>query len=394
MTSRLYYTEPYLTTFDARVERCDPTADGARIVLDRTAFYPTSGGQPNDVGMLGGRRVLDVVDENDDEVVHVLDGPLDVGARVSGDIDWGRRFEHMQQHTGQHVLSAAFERTASARTESFHLGVATATIDLAKEVTPAQVAAAEHDANRVVWEDRAVAIRFVSAEEAASLPLRKEPARGGSLRLIDIENYDLSACGGTHVSRTGGVGLVAVSGWERFRGGTRVEFLCGGRALARFRTWREALAATMRHLSVLPDELAAGVERLQNENKSLSRSLRGLQERLAAFEAQALVARGVRDGGRVVVLEALDGWDAHGLKAMAVAAAQEPGVVVVLFSTTAPAIAVVARHADSGVDAGALLKALVTKFGGQGGGKADLAQGGGLNGSTDAFIGAARELLA
>lgn len=393
MTNRIYYTEPYASTFEATVERCETVAEGTRVVLDRTAFYPTSGGQPNDTGTLGGRQVLDVVDTDGETVLHLVDGPLEVGARVRGDIDWRRRFEHMQQHTGQHVLSGAFERVAGTRTESFHLGALTATIDLAREVAPREIAAAEDEANRIVWEDRVVTIRFVTADEAATLPLRKDSTRGGVLRLIEIEDFDLSACGGTHVSRTGAIGIVAVTGWEKFRGGTRVEFVCGVRTLHRFRLWRDALSATMRHLSVAPEELAGAVERLQGENKMLGRDARGFQERLAVHEGRALVERGVRVGSRLAIVEALGGWDAPALKAMAVAAAQQPGAVAVLFSATSPALVVAARHADTGLDAGAILKALVAKFGGKGGGRPDLAQGGGLVGSASDLIAATHELL-
>jgi alanyl-tRNA synthetase len=299
----------------------------------------------------------------------------------------------MQQHTGQHVLSAAFDRRFDARTESFHLGAESATIDLGREMTAAQLDAALEEANRIVWEDRPVAIRFVSADEAASLPLRKEPARTGPLRLIDVEGYDLSACGGTHVARTGGIGIIAITGAEKFRGGSRVHFLCGGRVLSRFGQWRDALAGAMKHLSVAPAELASGIDKLQGENKSLQRSLRQAQAALAGFEAAALVARGTRAGDRVVVAEALEGWDAQGLKAMAAAATAGPGVAVALFTTTQPALVVVARSADVNADAGAVLKALVAKFGGKGGGKPDLAQGGGLTGETSAMILAAREVL-
>jgi alanyl-tRNA synthetase len=292
------------------------------------------------------------------------------------------------------VLSAAFDRLFNARTESFHLGAASATIDLGREVTAAQVAAAEDEANRIVWEDRPVAIRFATAEEAAAMPLRKESARTGALRLIDVENYDLSACGGTHVARTGAIGIIAIGGAEKFRSGTRVEFLCGGRALGRFRAWRDAFAATQRHLSVSPAELAAGVERLQGESKTLQRTIRGLQEQLATHEAAALVARGTRIDDRLVIVEALDGWDATGLKAMAAAAAaHEPRALIALFTTTSPALVVVARGKDAPVDASAVLKALVGKFGGKGGGKPDLAQGGGLAGAAQELTDAAHSLL-
>ncbi len=394
MTTRLYYQEPYRTRFEAVVTACETAGDRPQVLLDQTAFYPTSGGQPFDIGTLGDVRVVDVIDRDDGEIAHVVDRRLEVGARVSGVVDWSRRFDHMQQHTGQHVLSAALDRLFNARTESFHLGTIASTIDLGREVSAPEIAAAEDEANRVVWEDRPVAIRFATAEEAASLPLRKEPVRDGSLRLIEIENFDLSACGGTHVARTGAIGLIAIVGVEKFRSGTRVEFLCGGRALVRFRTWRDAFAATQKYLSVAPPELAAGVERLQSDAKALQRAIRGLQEQLAVHEASALVARAEQAGDRVLVVEALEGWDAAGLKSLAAAAsAAEPRSAIALFSASSPALVVVARGKDAGVDASATLKALVVKFGGKGGGKADLAQGGGLIGPAADLVAAARELL-
>jgi alanyl-tRNA synthetase len=299
----------------------------------------------------------------------------------------------MQQHTGQHVLSGAFERLSSNRTESFHLGADSCSIDLAREVSAADVAGAAAEANRIIWEDRPVTIRFVTGEEAATLPRRKEPARAGTLRLIEIEDFDLSACGGTHVARTGGVGIVAVIGWERFRGGSRVQFLCGTRVISRFNLWRDALARTMKHLSLAPEDLAGGIERLQAENKTLRRALGTAQETLAIHEATALVARGARVGSRIVVAEAVRDIEAPALRAMAAAAAAEDSVAAALFSTGMPALAVIASHPGAGVDAGAVLKALAAQFGGKGGGKPDLAQGGGLMGSSDELVAAARELL-
>lgn len=393
-TRRLYYHEPYRTTFEASVTSCDAVGDRLHVVLDQTAFYPTSGGQPFDTGTLGAARVLDVIDQDDEDIAHIVDRRLDAGTRVSGAIDWPRRFDHMQQHTGQHVLSAAFDRLVQARTESFHLGAVSSTIDLAREVSATEMLAVEDEANRIVWEDRPVAIRMVSSEEAALLPLRKAPARSGPLRLIDIEDFDLSACGGTHVARTGAIGMIAVSGAEKFRGGTRVEFVCGTRALTRFRTWREALTATQRYLSVAPPELAAAVERLQAESKTLQRATRGLQERLAVHEASALMGRGERVHDRLVVVEALDGWDAAGIKALATAAAAaEPRSAITLFTTSTPTLVVIARGKDASVDAAAVLKSLTARFGGKGGGKPDLAQAGGLVGDGAELIAAARELL-
>ncbi|MBP7779276.1 MAG: alanyl-tRNA editing protein [Acidobacteria bacterium] len=393
MTDRLYYTDAYLHEFEAQVTACAPSAGGFAVTLSATAFYPTSGGQPHDLGRLAGHRIVDVVEDDDGCIVHVVDGPLDVGARVHGVVDWARRFDHMQQHTGQHVLSAAFETLCRARTESFHLGTAAATIDLGRPVSAQEITAAEDDANRIVWQDREVHVRFVSAEAATNLPLRKESGRAGTLRLIDVTDYDLSACGGTHVARTGGVGLISVTGWEKFKGGTRVEFRSGGRALAQLREWRDALAATNRALSVSPVELAPAIERLQSENKALSRTVRRLQEQLAGQMAADLVATGARVGGRVIVAQALEGWEAAGLKSIAAAVAATPGGCAAVFSTGQPALAVIARAADVPIDASAVLKALVARFGGKGGGKPDLAQGGGLSGSLDDMVGAARDLL-
>src|SRR5918992_3970369 len=248
MTERLYYREPYRKTFDGTVVNVETVDGRSHITLDQTAFYPTSGGQPNDTGTLGGAAVVVVIDRDDGTVAHVIGGALKAGEMVSGEIDWARRFDHMQQHTGQHVLSAAFDRLFGMRTESFHMGQQSATIDLAHEVTAAEVAKAEDDANRVVWEDRPVSIRFATAEEAAAMGMRKESGRTGTLRLIDVQEYDLSACGGTHVERTGAIGSIAIGGWEKLRGGSRGEFFCGNRGVQRFRRWRDALSAVQKHL--------------------------------------------------------------------------------------------------------------------------------------------------
>jgi alanyl-tRNA synthetase len=394
MTQRIYYTEPYRRSFDATVVAVEESAGHTSVILDQTAFYPTSGGQPYDTGTLGGAAVTDVIEREDGSLAHIVSGTLRPGEVVTGEIDWARRFDHMQQHTGQHVLSAAFDQLFGVRTESFHMGQLnpttqaahgagpSSTIDLAREVTAAEIAKAEDDANRIVWEDRPVAIRFATAEEAAAMPLRKESGRTGSLRLIDVTGYDLSACGGTHVERTGGIGVIAIGSVEKFKGGSRIEFLCGGRALQRFRVWRDALSAMQKHLSVPPIDMAPAIERMQHDAKAVQRSVRGFQEKLAIHEAQALLA-----GGGKLIAKVIEGWDAQGLKAIALAAtAAQPDVLIALFTSASPAQVVVARGANSSADAAALLRQLTAAFGGKGGGKPDLAQGGGLNAPADALI--------
>ena len=394
MTERLYYTDPYLREFDATLIAVQPAADGrVAAILDRTAFYPTSGGQPFDTGTLNDARVVDVMDGENGAVLHIVEGHLGAG-QVHGTIDWDRRFEHMQQHTGQHVLSSAFDRLASARTVSFHLGSHSSTIDLAREVSAREVALCEAEANRIVWEDRPVHIRFVDSSDAVNLPLRKEPVREGVLRLIDVEQYDLSACGGTHVGRTGGIGIVVVASTERFRGGTRVEFLCGGRALRGFRDLRQSVADSIRLLSVLPAELPAAVERLQTEGRELKRRIRDLQGSVASAEAESFAASPEQIGGLRAVFRTLEGWDPNGLKSIASAIVERPGHVVVLFGSPAPMSVVVARSADAQVDCAAVLRRLTARFGGKGGGRPELAQGGGLAANPEELLAEARALIA
>ncbi len=431
MTARIYYTDSYCRRFEAVVTKAFEHDGRPAAVLDRTAFYPTSGGQSFDTGQLltyeqGGRvderggpfgsarqpGAIDVVEtvDGDDVVMHVLSASIPEGTTVRGEIDWNRRFDHMQQHTGQHVLSAAFDRLFENRTMSFHMGTDTATIDLQRETSWEHISRAEDEANRVVWENREVSIRFVDpARRGPSDPplqLRKEPAREGVLRLIEVTDFDLSACGGTHVARTGAIGMIAVAGAERFKGGTRIMFACGGRALRVLRTLREAVAGSVRSLSVLPQDLPAAIERMQADAKILRGTIKKFQETLAGHEAARIMAgpspalsdearRAKAEGpaNAHIVVEALEGWDANGLKAIASTITAGTRVAVALFSTTSPFAVVIARSADVPVDANAILRALTERFGGRGGGKPDLAQGGGLTGDAAEIRQTARALL-
>lgn len=389
MTDRIYYTDPYLRTFDATVIRAFQHEGRPAVVLDRTAFYPASGGQPFDTGRLGAVDVVETIDVSDGPV-HLLSAALAEGARVTGLIDWPRRFDHMQQHTGQHLLSAAFDRHLENPTVSVHMGAEVSSIDLAREASAAEIERAVDAANAVVWEDRPVTIRFVSPAEAETLSLRKDPARAGTLRLIEIENCDVSACGGTHVARTGGVGLVAVIGGERLRGGSRLTFVCGGRALRTLRTYRDAVADSVRALSVLPGEVPAAVERLLADAKTLRRTIQDLHDRLAVHEAARLMAGAETIGAVRVAAGALDGWGPPGLKAIASAAVGGGAACIAVVSQGS---IVVGRSADVKTDASAVLRQLIDRFGGRGGGKPEMAQGGGLTGSDEEIAAAARTML-
>ena len=356
------------------------------VVLDQSAFYPTTGGQPHDTGTLSDRQVVDVIErESDGAVLHVLDAPLAAGAQVSGSVDWARRLDHMQQHTGQHVLSAAFVRLFEIATVSFHLGTELSTIDLTGTPGAEVIARAEDEANRVVWENRPVSIRFVGAEEAAKLPLRKEPVRGGTLRLIEIEDFDLSACGGTHVTRTGAIGIIAVQGWERYKGGTRVSFVCGGRAtrtvpgLPRCRCQRGPPALDPARPNCLTPSHVYRASRANCVSRrarwpSGSPPMR-LRASHAALKMSAALAWCVASS---------KARDAAGLKSLAQAIVTRPGHVVVLVGDSRPAVAVVARSADATADCAQVVKALIARFGGKGGGRPEGAQGGGFDAEPEA----------
>ena len=396
MTERLYYNDPYLREFEATILRSEARGELQAVWLDRSAFYPTTGGQPFDTGVLGAAMVENVEEDDNGDVIHLVrlpaSGSLEVGAVVHGAVDWPRRVDHMQQHTGQHVLSAQFDRLFGVRTVSFHLGASVSTIDLARDVTPAEIALAEDEANRVVWENRPVRIRYATAEEATALPLRKESIRTGTLRLIDVEGVDLSACGGTHVDRTGSIGTIAINRWERFKGGQRLEFLCGGRTLARFRMLRDIGAAGTASLSVQLHEMPAAIDRLQAEAKELKRSVADLQAALVRFQAEELARSAEPHGAGQLVLAAVDG-DANMLKSLATAITAHPGFIAVLVSNSMPALVAVARASDLPVSSHELVKHLIGRFGGRGGGRADLAQAGGLQAPSSEILAAAKQAI-
>ena len=375
MTTRLYYDDSDLMTFDATVVTCAPVDDRFEIVLDRTAFYPTSGGQPFDTGTLDDAQVVDVIDRDEAGIVHVVRAALAPGQRVTGTIDDARRRDHREQHTGQHVLSAAFERTGGVATVGFHMGGEVSTIDLAREVSAAEIDAAEDDANRVIREDREVTVRIVPEDEIAALALRRQPTRRGALRIVEVTGYDVSACGGTHVARTGAIGLVVVTGVEKVRGGSRLTFLCGGRAVRGFRERRDRLAEIGRRLGVAAADVGPRVARLQQDLRDAEAQGRDLRQALALARAVAWRGEAETMGPWRVVIRATDlaGGD---LSALARAIVAEPGIVTVLTGRGVPVPVVVARSADVALVAGAVLKAMAAALGGRGGGRPDLAQGG------------------
>jgi alanyl-tRNA synthetase len=392
VTRRLYYTDSMRLTFEATVRACEPRQDHFEILLDQTTFYPTSGGQPFDTGTLNGHPVLDVLDRDDGEVAHVVATPMAVGTPVAGEVHWSRRFDHMQQHSGQHVLSAAFDRVLSVRTLSFHLGAERSTIDVAREVSRDEIARAEDEANSVVWDDRPVQVRFAAPEDTAGLALRKPSDRAGELRLIEIGDFDLSACGGTHVPTTGRIGMIAVAGWERFKGGSRIEFVCGTRALRSYRDFRNITSEAARLLSVRGADLGASIERLQNEARQGSKVVDRLEEELSGYRAQALTARAETINGIAVVLTVQAERDIAALKRLATAIVANPRAIALVIGEGQPAPVVIARSGDVRFDAGDWLKRATQTLGGRGGGRPEHAQGG-IAAAPDAIVTFARQSI-
>ena len=344
------------------------------LILDRTAFYPTSGGQPNDLGKIGDANVLDVRDEGD-EILHLVDRkPADPD--VNGCINWPRRFDHMQQHTGQHLLSAMFQERFGLPTVSFHLGAELSTIDLrGPEPTEEILEGAERAANQVVFEDRPVNIRYGTADQLSQLGVRKEVDRKGILRAIEIEAADLQPCGGTHVKRTGQIGVVLVRRCTKVRQDWRVEFVCGGRAERIARRDFQLLRQTAEKLSCAPEDIASASMRALAEHDANFKTLRTLQERLAEAEA-TLALQSMTSGasGLRVVSRVFEGVPADYLGFFATAFAKS-GKVIALLAAAEGGHLLFAQHPSVGKDMNALLKQVLEKIGGKGGGTRDFARG-------------------
>ena len=377
LTERLYYSDSHLIEFEARVIDVTERVSGwTAIILNRTAFYPTGGGQPSDTGTLDGLRVVECIDDGDRGVLHVVQGvtpPKD--AIVRGRIDWPRRLDHIQQHTGQHILSQAFVTLFAAPTRGFRVLDTSCEIDVdLNEPAPEKIERAVELANNVIWEDREITIRNVTSQEAAELSLRKEPSREGELRLIEIDGFDLTPCGGTHAYRTGEVGMIAVRSWERAKGLTRIEFVAGTRALADYRKANRSAREVAALFSTGREDIAQLASHMLEENKDLHRRIRILEEVAAEVEAAKLLANAA--GG--VVTQVFEGRDAESLKKLAQALIANPGTIALLGSRDKDTARLVfARSSDAAGDMNLLMREACTMLDGRGGGKPELAQGGG-----------------
>lgn len=377
-TERLYYSNCYLREFEARVVEIRPDSNGFLVYLDKSAFYPESGGQPADHGSLGGIPVQELR-EDGDAIAHRL-GEKPHEETIKGEIDWARRFDHMQQHTGQHVLSAAFEKTGEYKTVSFHLGSEVSSIDLDSDrLGRSQIEKAEDLANQIIFEDREVRIFFRPADEANRLDLRKATQRAGDVRLVEVADFDLSACGGTHVTRSGAIGLIVVRKFERTKSLSRVEFLCGGRALKACRQAFQTLTEAARLFSGPSEQLPNLIAKQAEESRSIRRAHEKLGERLAKLQAHEFWSTATERHGRKIVRQVFPAEEHAVGKQIAHEIAAQPSCVALIGILGKPANLYFSQSPGGAADLVSTLKRTLEKFGGKGGGTRDFAQGGGLD---------------
>lgn len=383
MTLRLYWQDAYQRTFDARVVQRLTHKGRPAVILDQTAFYPTAGGQPHDTGTLNSVEVIEVL-EQDEHIVHVTAAPIEADA-VRGTLNWARRFDHMQQHTGQHILSQAFVRVAGLDTIAVHIGKDVCTIDLpTAQLAPEVVARAEAEANAIVWEDRPVHSFVVDESEVTHLPLRRPPKVRGAVRIVEVRDYDWSACGGTHVRNTAQVGLIKVLRAEKRGNETRVTFVCGQRAFADYAQLHREVTRIMDVLNAPRYQVSEAVQRTLSNAQRTHKALQEARERLADHEAEQLFARAAEGNGRRCLAHVFEARHPEEVRLIARALCARYPVVALLGVAGEHGHLIVARaEALADVDAAALLRealaALFPQGGAKGGGSALFAQSGGLN---------------
>ena len=373
---RLYYRDSYLKEFEAEVIERSTMSDRPAVVLNRTAFYPASGGQPNDKGSLNGIRVLDVI-EDADRIVHLLEKEV-AQTDVRGVIDWKRRFGHMQQHTGQHILSQSFIRIAHAETIGFHMSDEVSNIDLdVASIQEDTLWKAEDHANSIVQQDLPVNVIFTDESGLSRFDLRKDPAKTGEIRIIEIEGFDASACGGTHLRSTGEAGLIKIRKCEKIGSKMRVEFYCGSRALHDYRWKNSLIFKYANQFTVGEKELGDAIERLEEENKSYKKELKDVRERLLVYEAEEMLKKAEVLKGCSIVRALFEGRDLQEMKILSSLLKKREKVVALLAVRGEGATLVFSRSDDLKIDIAGVLKRCLDLIGGRGGGRPDSAQGGG-----------------
>lgn len=379
MTRKLYHEDPYLQSFSSQVyERLQYQGKPA-LVLQKSAFYPSSGGQPHDMGTLNDVIVLDVLEDEQYGLVHVLEAEIDDDF-VYGQINWERRFDHMQQHSGQHLLSQVFLRLCEAETLSFHLGEESSTLDIDfPELDPEAVSFVETISNQVIYENRSIITHVLNLEELGQFPLRTMPEREGPIRLVEIAQFDYSPCCGTHCSRTGEIGVIKISKYENWKGGTRLHFLCGRRAIRDYQHKSEILKRLGETLSAGERDIFPLVKKLQDDGKALRRECKELSEKVLDDEAEDLVAEREQNGSLYVLKKVFEERPVQELKQIADKVLELSPDTVILFGGKfdGKASLVFCCSEGLGLHMGELMRPACELLDGRGGGQAHQAQGGG-----------------
>lgn len=400
MTNRLYYNDSYITRFNAHVIEQISYDGKVALVLDHTYFYPTSGGQPNDLGTINGLELVNVLVRDDDAaILHVLNTPTpsSIGETVTCEVDWGRRFDHMQQHTGQHILTQAFIQTAEAKTVSFHLSGESVTIDLdVSGLSDSQLDAAERLANTIIQANKTVTATIRENGDQEGVRMRKLPKHmvTDGLRVVEIEGFDTTACGGTHVARTGELGLIKIIKQEKRGDKTRVEFRCGNRALSDYSDKHRVISALANEMNCRFPEVLDNVAKLRADLKTAQTVLKELREQLVEYEAAKLLTEAPRVNGYALITACFEGRDAGELRLLASRLTASTRVVILLGTAGEKAQFVFARSPDLDFHMGNLLKDAVGKLGGRGGGQPTFAQGGGMVASLDQIKGVIESVAA
>jgi len=378
MTLHLYYDDSYSEEFDGIVLETRRVKDGHIAILDQTLFYHNSGGQPCDKGYLGSAAVNNVEEDSDGIILHFADSSLETGP-VSGRIDWPRRFDHMQQHTGQHILSQAFVQIARAPTVSFHLGLHTSTIDVELAApSEAMMEEIEKAATQIVFDNRPIRILNTTRDEQENLGVRKPSERTGEIRVIEIEGFDRSPCGGTHVRQTGEIGIISILGHERYKGGARIEFVCGDRALQTLRKDHGLLGQLGNLYSAHTDELPRLADKFFRERSAMARENSQLRNRIIESEAQEILNRADKLEGIATVRRSYTDRTIEDIKMLAQKITAGPAVVAILATVREDCQLVVARSQGVPGSCGEAVKGISGDLGGRGGGKPELAQAGGI----------------
>lgn len=390
---KLYYNNPYVTEFEAEILGVEPYGEGYAVILNKTAFYPEGGGQPSDTGYINDTPVLQVIEEQG-RILHIVDSPLSANTAKCR-VDWDRRFDHMQQHTGQHIVSASFYKLFDGVTDSFHLGRDIVSIEIGIDSFDEAMAAQVEDlANSKVFADLPVKTYMVDKAGAAKLPLRKQPKVESDIRIVEIQGLDFSPCGGTHVFRTGEVGLIKLLGWEKCKGGHRITFICGNRALRDYRAKTSIVSSLGAKLSARQDTLEEAFNKVVIDLKEYQKLSSALNTQLLRYESEELLKNSKQINGTYIVDKVFEGRSFGDIKAIAQNIIQEPSHVALFVCRNEALQVLFSRSDDVKVDMNAIMKPFLDIINGKGGGSPKAAQGGGSKiEAAGEFLAAAVEKL-